>query len=29
MLEMTADWVGRGQPTWNKPTHFEIRDGKY
>lgn len=29
MLEMTADWVGRGQPTWNKPTHFEVRDGKY
>jgi nucleoside-diphosphate-sugar epimerase len=29
MLEMTADWISRGQPTWNKPTHFEVRDGKY
>lgn len=29
MTTWTADWVERGGPTWNKPTHFEVRDGKY
>ena len=29
MLDWTADWVQRGQPSLNKPTHFEARDGKY
>ena len=29
MLDWTADWVRRGQPSLNKPTHFEARDGKY
>lgn len=29
LLQMTADWVSRKQPTWNKPTHFEVRDGKF
>jgi nucleoside-diphosphate-sugar epimerase len=29
MLEWTADWIGRGGETWNRPTHFEVRDGKF
>ena len=29
MLELTADWIRRGGETWNKPTHFQVRDGKY
>jgi nucleoside-diphosphate-sugar epimerase len=29
MIEWTADWIGMGGPTWNKPTHFEVRDGKF
>jgi nucleoside-diphosphate-sugar epimerase len=29
MIEWTADWVERGQPSLGKPTHFETRDGKY
>lgn len=29
MLDWTADWTRRGQPTLNKPTHYEARDGKY
>lgn len=29
MLDWVADWVGRGQPSLGKPTHFEARDGKY
>jgi nucleoside-diphosphate-sugar epimerase len=29
MLRRTADWVGRGGETWNKPTHFEVRDGRF
>ncbi|MBL0175901.1 MAG: NAD-dependent epimerase/dehydratase family protein [Ignavibacteria bacterium] len=29
MLRWTADWVKRGLPTWNKPTHFETRDGSF
>lgn len=24
-----ADWLRRGQVTWGKPTHFEVRDGKF
>ncbi len=29
ILSWVADWVKRDQPTWNKPTHFEVRDGKF
>lgn len=29
LLDWTADWVQRRQPTLNKPTHFEVRDGQY
>ena len=24
MIEWTADWIGMGGATWNKPTHFEV-----
>ena len=29
MIRWTADWIRRGGPTHNKPTHFEVRDGKF
>jgi nucleoside-diphosphate-sugar epimerase len=29
LIHWTADWVRRGGPTFNKPTHFEVRDGKF
>jgi nucleoside-diphosphate-sugar epimerase len=29
MLAATAEWVQRGGPTLNKPTHFEVRDGQF
>lgn len=29
MLRWTADWVKRGGRTLGKPTHFEVRDGRY
>lgn len=29
MIEWTADWIGRGGETHNKPTHFEVRDGRF
>jgi nucleoside-diphosphate-sugar epimerase len=29
MLAMTANWIERGGETWNKPTHFQARDGKF
>lgn len=24
-----ADWISRDMPIWSKPTHFEVRDGKF
>jgi len=29
LIEWVADWVKRGGQTLGKPTHFEVRDGKY
>ncbi len=29
MMQWTANWILRGGETWNKPTHFEVRDGKF
>jgi nucleoside-diphosphate-sugar epimerase len=29
MIAWVADWVRRGGTTWNKPTHFEVRDGQF
>jgi nucleoside-diphosphate-sugar epimerase len=29
MIEWTAEWVQQGGATWNKPTHFQERKGKF
>jgi nucleoside-diphosphate-sugar epimerase len=29
MIEWTAQWIGVGGETHNKPTHFEVRDGRF
>jgi nucleoside-diphosphate-sugar epimerase len=29
MIHMVADWIRSGGETLNKPTHFEVRDGKF
>jgi nucleoside-diphosphate-sugar epimerase len=29
MVAWTADWLRRGGEVWDRPTHFEVRDGKF
>jgi dTDP-4-dehydrorhamnose reductase len=29
LLDLVADWTAAGRPTYDKPTKFEIRDGKF
>jgi len=29
MIAWAADWVSRGQASLGKPTHFEVRDGRF
>jgi nucleoside-diphosphate-sugar epimerase len=29
MIAWTADWIARDQPSLDKPTKFEVRDGRY
>lgn len=29
MIDWTADWILHGGATWNKPTHFQERKGKF
>jgi nucleoside-diphosphate-sugar epimerase len=29
MIGMVAEWIRSGKPTLGKPTHFEVRDGKF
>jgi len=29
MLDWVSDWVARGQVSFNKPTKYEVRDGKF
>lgn len=29
MIERIAGWLMEGNPTWNRPTHFEVRSGKF
>ena len=29
LIELTANWIARGGRTLGKPTHFQVRDGKF
>jgi hypothetical protein len=29
MIAWTADWLSRGMVSHGKPTHYEVRDGRY
>jgi hypothetical protein len=29
MIAWTADWLAREMPTLNKPTRYEVRDGRF
>jgi hypothetical protein len=29
LIEWIANWIQRGQVLWERPTHFEVRDGKF
>jgi hypothetical protein len=29
LVDWVADWIEKGRPLLGKPTHFEVRNGKY
>lgn len=29
MVDLACQWIHQGKEVWNKPTHFEARDGKF
>jgi hypothetical protein len=29
LIEWTAEWIKLGGTRWDKPTHFQARDGKF
>ena len=29
VMRWIADWLAAGRPVWDRPTHFEVRDGAY
>jgi hypothetical protein len=29
LMQWIGDWIRRGGPLLNKPTHFEVRDGRF
>jgi nucleoside-diphosphate-sugar epimerase len=29
LMDWIAEWILRGNSQWNKPTHFEVRDGRF
>ena len=29
MIDWTADWLTRGMASLGKPTHYEVRDGRF
>ena len=29
MIDWTADWLARGMASLGKPTHYEVRDGRF
>lgn len=29
LIEWTAQWLRDGHPVWDRPTHFQVRSGKY
>jgi dTDP-4-dehydrorhamnose reductase len=29
LIDWIAEWIGRGMPQLNKPTHFEVKDGRF
>jgi len=29
MMDWTVDWLSRGMTSLGKPTHYEVRDGRF
>jgi hypothetical protein len=29
LIDWTTDWIASGGGTLNKPTHFQVRDGRF